>query len=93
MSVLIPFFIPVRLRDFVIIDRTQKLKDARSEAARDLEAYKARKEADLKEFEAKVCHYLDPKTEFSSTHITARGCHQGQPSQYRQGDRRETCHT
>jgi V-type H+-transporting ATPase subunit G len=51
-----------RLRGFVIIDRTQKLKDARSEAARDLEAYKARKEADLKEFEAKVRHYLNQRS-------------------------------
>ena len=51
-----------RLRGLVIIDRTQKLKDARSEAARDLEAYKARKEADLKEFEAKVRHYLNQRS-------------------------------
>lgn len=42
------------LRYFASIDRTQKLKDARSEAARDLEAYKAKKDTELKEFEAKV---------------------------------------
>jgi hypothetical protein len=38
----------------ILSDRTQRLKDARSEAAKDLETYKAKKEADLKEFEAKV---------------------------------------
>ncbi|KAG8755568.1 H(+)-transporting V1 sector ATPase subunit G [Serendipita sp. 396] len=34
--------------------RTQKLKDARSEAAKDLETYKAQKDNELKAFEQKV---------------------------------------
>lgn len=42
------------LMNSTTLDRTQKLKDARSEAAKELEAHQAKKEAELKEFEAKV---------------------------------------
>lgn len=35
-------------------DRTQKFKDARSEAAKEVEAYKAQKEKDFKQFESEV---------------------------------------
>jgi hypothetical protein len=34
----------------------QKLKDARSEAAKEIEEYKAKKEAEYKKFESEVCH-------------------------------------
>jgi V-type H+-transporting ATPase subunit G len=37
------------------IDRTQKVKDARSEAAKEIEAYKSQKEKEFKEFESEVC--------------------------------------
>jgi V-type H+-transporting ATPase subunit G len=39
-------------------DRVQKLKDARSEAAKEIEEYKASKEAEFKKFEGDVS--LDP---------------------------------
>ena len=35
--------------------RTQRLKDARAEAAKDVDGYKAKKETEFKEFESKVC--------------------------------------
>ena len=35
-------------------DRTQRLKDARSEAAKEIEAYKAQKEQEFKTYEASV---------------------------------------
>ena len=38
------------------VDRVQKLKDARSEAAKEIEEYKAKKEAEYKKFESEVCH-------------------------------------
>ena len=39
-------------------DRVQKLKDARSEAAKEIEEYKAKKEAEYKKFESEVCLYV-----------------------------------
>ena len=36
------------------IDRTQKLKDARSEAQKDIDTYRAQKEEEFKAFEGKV---------------------------------------
>lgn len=36
------------------LDRTQRLKDARSEAAKELESHKVKKDAELKDFESKV---------------------------------------
>lgn len=36
------------------IDRVQKLKDARSEAAKEIEAYKAKKEEEFKRFKSEV---------------------------------------
>jgi hypothetical protein len=45
-----------RRADFV--DRVQKLKDARSEAAKEIEEYKAKKEAEYKKFESEVCLYI-----------------------------------
>ena len=38
----------------MLVDRVQKLKDARSEAAKEIEAYKAKKEEDFKKFESGV---------------------------------------
>lgn len=35
-------------------DRVQKLKDARSEAAKEIEAYKGRKDEEFKKFESEV---------------------------------------
>lgn len=37
-----------------IIDRLQKLKDARSEASKEIEAYKAAKDEEFRAFEASV---------------------------------------
>ena len=37
-----------------VLDRTQRLKDARSEAAKEIEEYKKAKEAEFKSFEASV---------------------------------------
>lgn len=37
-----------------LTDRTQKLKDARSEAQKDIEAYKSQKDKDFKTFEGTV---------------------------------------
>ncbi len=37
-----------------IADRVQRLKDARSEAAKEIEAYKASKDQEFKAFEASV---------------------------------------
>lgn len=37
-----------------IPDRVQKLKAAKADATKEIEAYKAKKEADLKQFEAEV---------------------------------------
>jgi len=45
-------FIPKR--SFVCADRTQRLKDARSEATKEIEAYKALKEKEFKAYEASV---------------------------------------
>jgi hypothetical protein len=42
----------------ISIDRTQKLKDARSEAAKELDQYRAEKDTELKAYEAKVSLYL-----------------------------------
>lgn len=35
--------------------RTQRVKDARSEAQKEIEKYKAKKEAEYKEYEKQVC--------------------------------------
>jgi Vacuolar (H+)-ATPase G subunit len=40
------------------IDRTQKVKDARTEAAKEIEAYKAQKAKDFKQFDAEVRHLM-----------------------------------
>lgn len=45
-------------------DRVQKLKDARSEAAKEIEAYKAKKEEEYKKFESDV----------SGVSVLADGC-------------------
>jgi V-type H+-transporting ATPase subunit G len=37
------------------VDRVQKLKDARAEAAKEIEAYRAQKEKDFTSFESEVC--------------------------------------
>lgn len=39
---------------FRTVDRVQRLKDARSEAAKEIEEYKKQKEAEFKAFEASV---------------------------------------
>jgi hypothetical protein len=39
---------------FRLTDRVQKLKDARSEAAKEIEAYKAQKQKDYESYEAEV---------------------------------------
>jgi hypothetical protein len=42
----------------ILVDRTQKVKDARSEAAKEVEAYKAQKEKDFKQFESAVLLFI-----------------------------------
>jgi len=37
-----------------LVDRTQKVKDARSEAQKEIEEYKKQKEAEFKKFEEEV---------------------------------------
>ena len=43
-------------RFFFIIDRVQRLKDARTEAAKEIEELKEQKNAEFKAFEAEVIH-------------------------------------
>ena len=52
-------FVPVALLtdSHLLIDRVQKLKDARSEAEKEIEDYKALKEKEFKAFEQSVCIY------------------------------------
>jgi hypothetical protein len=38
----------------IVQDRTQRVKDARTEAAKEIEAYKLQKEKDFKQFETEV---------------------------------------
>lgn len=45
---------PIAQVSLISIDRTQKVKDARSEAAKEVEAYKAQKQKDFKQFESEV---------------------------------------
>ena len=51
-------YIPILISSFtlslILVDRTQKVKDARSEAAKEVAAYKAQKEKDFKQFESAV---------------------------------------
>lgn len=42
------------------LDRVQKLKDARSEAAKEIEEYKATKDAEFKKFESEVSERVNP---------------------------------
>ena len=39
-----------------MLDRTKRIKEAREEAKKEIDAYKKQKEAEFKEFEAQVCH-------------------------------------
>jgi len=43
---------------YINVDRVQKLKDARAEAAKEIEAYRAQKEKDFTSFESEVCDVL-----------------------------------
>jgi len=45
--------IPI-LSSILTTDRTQRVKDARTEAAKEIEAYKAQKAKDFEKFEAEV---------------------------------------
>jgi hypothetical protein len=38
----------------IVLDRTQRVKDARTEAAKEVDAYKTQKETDFKQFELEV---------------------------------------
>jgi V-type H+-transporting ATPase subunit G len=46
--------LPVAHLSLIDLDRTQKVKDARSEAAKEVETYKTQKEKDFKQFESEV---------------------------------------
>lgn len=39
-------------------DRTQRVKDARGEAAKEIEAYKSKQESEFQAFEKEVCESL-----------------------------------
>ena len=56
------------------VDRVQKLKDARSEAAKEIEEYKAKKEAEYKKFETEVSTGVLRK---SSGPKVSRDCNEG----------------
>ena len=43
----------------VLTDRTQRLKDARSQATKEIEDYRTAKELEFKAFEASVCAPAD----------------------------------
>jgi V-type H+-transporting ATPase subunit G len=38
-----------------LVDRTKRVKDARTEAQREIDAYRKQKEEEFKKFEAEVC--------------------------------------
>lgn len=44
----------MRQKQLLTPDRVQKLKDARTEAAKEIEEYKAQKEAEFNKFESEV---------------------------------------
>ena len=47
---------PSSYRDYILsVDRVQKLKDARSEAAKESEAYKIQKQKEYEAYESEVC--------------------------------------
>ena len=57
-------------------DRTQRVKDARGEAAKEIEAYKSKQESEFQAFEKEVCgediasfyqSLVDHKTDFPSS--------------------------
>jgi hypothetical protein len=52
-----PFFHNIETK--LTTDRVQKLKDARTEAAKEIEEYKAQKEADFKRFESDVSNFAE----------------------------------
>ena len=52
-----------------MIDRVQKLKDARTEAAKEIEAYKAKKEDEFKKFESDVSPHHRPPSIFHRTTV------------------------
>lgn len=54
-SLCVPLYGPPADRTKTPPDRTQKVKDARSEAQKEIEAYKKQKESEFKKFEAEVC--------------------------------------
>jgi len=56
-----------------LLDRTQKLKDARSEAAKEIESYKAKKEEEFKQYEKEVSfhfHFHPFQSSPSCFHLT-----------------------
>lgn len=64
-------------------DRTQRLKDARSEAAKEIEAYKAQKEQEFKAYEASVRTILSDQYEVPSKLILVFGSTQETHKVYR----------
>lgn len=56
----------------LIADRVQKLKDARSEAAKEIEAYKAKKDEEFKKFESEVSVRLSTKKQSIAVSIQLR---------------------
>jgi hypothetical protein len=45
----------------IVLDRTQRVKDARTEAAKEVDAYKTQKETDFKQFELEVSPVTSPE--------------------------------
>jgi Vacuolar (H+)-ATPase G subunit len=44
-----------------MVDRTQRVKDARTESAKEIEAYKTQKEKEFKQFESEVHPRFHPR--------------------------------
>jgi hypothetical protein len=56
-----------------MVDRTQRVKDARTESAKEIEAYKAQKEKEFKQFESEVHTPQPPFSPSIGTDFLAHG--------------------
>ncbi|OWB61460.1 hypothetical protein B5S31_g486 [[Candida] boidinii] len=54
MNILTTMYIYININIYFIIDRAQKLKAAKTDASAEVDAYKAKKDAELKKFEETV---------------------------------------
>jgi Vacuolar (H+)-ATPase G subunit len=42
----------------ILVDRTKRVKEARDEAKKEIDAYRKQKDEEFKKFEAEVCHLI-----------------------------------